>query len=364
LPKAPLDLVSGRRRGPAASIARAALRAASWPYGLVIRLRNRLYDAEALTAARLGVPVVSVGNITVGGTGKTPLVIWIAGELVDAGYRPLVVSRGYGPKLERQPGDRRPVVGRMNDECGVIAERAPQAEQAIGPDRTSVAREGLERTSADVVVLDDGFQHRRLARDLDVVCLGAKDSFGLGYLLPRGLLREPPSSLARADFVVVTSGEPLPEDESEALGAEIGAFTDAPVVEASYRPSAVVDLAEGRDLGLERLQGTKVVAAAGLANPDAFWETVGALGAVCAETVALADHVAYDEALVGDLVDRCRRTGADALLVTQKDAVKLKALETGGAPVWFVGVDLVFSRGEDVLRGALRDLPYGDAREE
>jgi tetraacyldisaccharide 4'-kinase len=190
-----LDLVRGRRRGVLPSLARLGLGAAAAGYGIGAGLRNLAYDRGWGKAHHAALPVVSVGNLTLGGTGKTPMVEWVCRWFRERAVRATIASRGYGG----QAG--------LNDEGRVLEDNLPDVPHLQGRDRVELARIAVEELEAEVLVLDDGFQHRRLARDLDIVLLDALEPFGFGRLFPRGLLREPPSSLRRADVVVLTRSD-------------------------------------------------------------------------------------------------------------------------------------------------------------
>src|SRR5438876_5539483 len=186
------DLISGRARGVGSSLCRLALSVASGPYGSAVHLRNWCYDRGWLPTHRPPVPVISVGNLTAGGTGKTPCVEYLARFLQARGLRPAVLSRGYRGN------------GRPNDEALILEANLPDVPHLQGKDRVTRASQAVRVFGADVLILDDGFQHRRLRRDLDLVLIDAMNPWGHGRLLPRGLLREPISSLRRADAVIVT----------------------------------------------------------------------------------------------------------------------------------------------------------------
>ena len=203
------DLVRGRRRGFGPALARLGLTAASVPYGTAVRLRNRLFDAGWKARHRAAVPVVSVGNLTLGGTGKTPCVEYLARFYRDRGFRVAILSRGYGGGDAAGTGP--------NDEALVLEENLPDVPHLQGADRVALAGVAVEELEADLLILDDGFQHRRLARDLDVVLLDATDPFGQGRLFPRGLLREPASSLRRADAVLVSRCDQVAESSVREL---------------------------------------------------------------------------------------------------------------------------------------------------
>ncbi len=187
------DLVSGRRKGLAATFTRGVLRVAEMPYALAVSARNRRYDRGAHLTHRAGVPVISVGNLTLGGTGKTPMVKWLAQRLQNSGVRVAIVSRGYGAAN-----------GAPNDEAMELAAALPNVPHIQSRDRVAAAARAIQGFHSQVLLLDDGFQHRRLARDLDIVLLDALEPFGFEHVFPRGTLREPLAGLRRADFVCLS----------------------------------------------------------------------------------------------------------------------------------------------------------------
>ncbi|MGD8439493.1 MAG: tetraacyldisaccharide 4'-kinase [Holophagae bacterium] len=307
-------------------------------YRGVVAARGHAYRRGWLRAARLSVPVVSVGNLTFGGTGKTPTVIALVRDLVRRGRHPSILTRGYGRTASHpvvvvgpEPGVTAALAG---DEPLEMASRLPGVPVVVDADR---ARGGVEavRRGADVLVLDDGFQHLGLDRDLDLVLIDAGDPWGGGRLPPRGRLREPVSGLARADAVLVTK---LPVDAGPVLAA-VRAVVDevapgTPVLAARLAPTAV-RRPEGRT-GPEVLDGAKVVALAGIGRPEGFAELLRAAGAVLCATRWFDDHHRYKPDEVDEVLGAA--AAVDAVVVTTaKDAVKLP----GDAPVWVVEAAMV-----------------------
>lgn len=299
---------------------RAWLAPLSKVFGAAVARRNRRFDAGH-GVERLDVPVVSVGNLTVGGTGKTPLVAWIARHWLATGGRPAVVSRGYGsdagvgPRLVSAGEGPLLPVARTGDEPRELARALPGVTIVVGSDRVRGARFAIER-GADLIVLDDGFQHRRLARDLDLVLLDRSAPFGDGRLLPAGSLREPPASLARADLVLVTR---LAEDEAlpPALVSEI----------ASHAPGVPVLRAGHRRTGFFRPDGSalapprRVVAFCAIADPAAFRRELEASGATVVGWAERRDHAAFDAATLAGLRETARAEDA-VLVTTDKDLAR------------------------------------------
>ncbi len=331
------DLVSGRRRGPLAAAARAGLWAASVPYGAGVRVRNRLFDLGFKKTVKLPVPVVCVGNLSLGGTGKTPMVEWVARQLVDMGRRPAVVSRGYG----------------AGDEARVLEDNLPDVPHLCGADRAVMALTAVEELEADCVVLDDGFQHRRLHRDLDLVLIDSARPPSDDRLFPRGTLREPVSGLSRAGVVVLTRFDQRPAG-TDPRGWLAKRFPNLPTATASHAPVELV-AADGTTAGLPLVRDRPVGLVSGIGNPAAFRRTTAAVGADTCGELVFADHHAYTRADVDALGRWAGGLPADALvLTTQKDLVKLRLTELAGRPVYALRIGIRFLDAESVVRDALR----------
>ncbi|HNQ21577.1 MAG TPA: tetraacyldisaccharide 4'-kinase [Phycisphaerae bacterium] len=332
---------------------RAALRVAAGLYGLGVRARNRHYDRPG--APRIvPIPVLSVGNLTAGGTGKTPLVIDLVQRLERLGCNPVVVSRGYGAA-----GDE------PNDEQRLIQRHCPTVTCLADPDRVRAALDAHENYGADTIVLDDGFQHRRLARDLDIVLIDATCPFGFGYLLPRGLLREPPSALRRADVIVISRADQVARHELEQLDARVRVLApQATHLQCRHRVTGVEQL-DGTPL--PDLAGQRAVVFAGIGNPDPFLTTVRTLGITVVGRQWWPDHHQYRTHDLLDLLKPGRFPPFDLLLTTEKDAVKLAGLPqtpAARAGVVRVAIDFLGDGGtvlDRMLREscARRDAPLG-----
>jgi tetraacyldisaccharide 4'-kinase len=300
----------------------------SVPFWLLSGLRGVAYDRGWLRSEAAGVPVLSVGNLTVGGTGKTPLVLWLAAELRALGRRPGVAARGY----RRAPG------AELNDEGLLLARRLPGLLQRQDKDRLAAAR-ALVAAGADVVVLDDGFQHRRLQRDVDIVCLDADRPFGNGLLLPAGELRERPRALRRAHVAVLTRADAI---AAEALAERRQRLLRlAPHLElyaCAHRPRDVVRMPELEPLPLTALRGRRCVLLSGIARPQDFAASVQALGGEIVRHVVRPDHAGHAAAVVGELGALARARDA-WLVTTEKDDVKLGA---AAGPRHVLRIDLQF----------------------
>jgi len=313
-----------------------ALAPAGAVFGRIISARNALFDAEIFSAERLSVPVLCVGNLTTGGTGKTPIVSMIAARLTTGGLRVAILSRGYGGAAGAGPlvlrdgrldSDAPPAdPATTGDEPILLSHQLPGVPIVIGADRRLTGRFAVERLGAQVLLLDDGFQHRRLARDLDIVALDAMDPFGHYHMLPSGLLREPISALRRAGVIVVTRSHP--DDPLETLRKVLSRMNPAaPVFRAWHRPLGLVPIAAGAAAGGDRdpgwLSGRKVAAFCAIGNPEGFHALLESVGVAVVLFRAWRDHHRYAPEELESFADEARRAGAEAILTTEKDAVRL-----------------------------------------
>jgi len=339
-----LRLIRGEVRSFPASAARLGLGLLGGGYSIGVSARNLAFDRGWKAAHRVGIPVVSIGNLTLGGTGKTPMVEWVARRLRARGKRVAILSRGYGQ------------AGGMNDEGRVLEDNLPDVPHLQGSDRVALARIAAEELEAEAVVLDDGFQHRRLARDLDLVLLDALDPFGLGRIFPRGLLREPVGSLRRAGVVILSRADLIPEEARRTLRAEAGRHA-GPLrwAEARHAPRDLID-SSGQSSPLGRLDGLRLAAFCGLGNPEGFRRTLLGMGLTIAGFRTFPDHHPYAATDVADLSSWARSLGADLALTTQKDLVKLRALALGPVPLRALRIGLEFLAGEAVLDEALAQV--------
>lgn len=318
-----------------------ALTPLSWLFGGATAVRNLLFDVGLLRAQALGLPAVSIGNLTVGGTGKTPVAAWVAAELRALGARPAILLRGYG-----------------DDESLVHARLNPGLPVLPDPDRVASAA-AARAAGATVLVLDDAFQHRRAARDVDIVLVAAEQR-GAHRLLPAGPLREGKRALRRAALLVVTR-KSATLAEAEAAAAEWTGFSGAP-------PTAIVALRPGElrpadpsselpPVALAELRGARLLAVSAIGAPAAFEAQLAEVGARV-EAVRFADHHPFTASDVSSLATR--GAAADRVVCTLKDAVKLSAQwPRQGPPLWYLSQAVVVERGEAVLRAAFQRLVPG-----
>jgi tetraacyldisaccharide 4'-kinase len=335
------DLVSGRRRGVGASVLRGLLRLAETPYAAAARWRNVRYDTGRAEVLRVRVPVVSVGNLTVGGTGKTPLVRWIAEWLVDRGVRVAIVSRGY-----RAEGDG------LNDEGRELAQLLPNVPHVQNPDRVAGANQAIDQFGCQVVLLDDGFQHRRLARDLDIVLLDALEPFGFEHVVPRGTLREPVDGLRRAQVVCLSRADLVSTDQRHEIRQRVNQVAPAAAwCELAHVPSRLLNVA-GESQPLAVLAGRRVAAFCGIGNPAGFRHALAAVGCDVVLWREFPDHHAYREADLAKLSEAAAAEGAEVLVSTHKDLVKLPQ-QLGRWPLWALQVEMSVLAGRDAMEHAL-----------
>ena len=320
------NLLSGEQRGMVPGLVRFTLGLVEPFYVAAIRQRNHRFDTGRRKANQLPRPVISVGNVTTGGTGKTPMVIDLCRKLSKQGIEmPGILLRGYG-----------------NDEVVELTEALTGiAEVEANPDRAVGAAVMLQRNPAvEAFVLDDGFQHRQIARDLDIVLIDATQPWGFGHVLPRGLLREPLASLQRADAVVVTRCDQVSPEAPEApevlkqLDEKIARYHgEPPIAHVAMAWTTVLDDAN-KSMPVEALRDQSVAAVCGLGNPDVFFNMLEQHGAVLKMQRALPDHAPYTQAVVQQLEQTAQAAGATTLVMTQKDWVKWRTLEARTLPVW------------------------------
>jgi len=336
-------------------------------YSAIARTRLALYHAGALTAHRIGAPVISVGNITVGGTGKTPLVEWLARRLAGEGQRVCILTRGYARADQRQrvvvSDGERVLAGAVEggDEPRLLAEMLQGLPVAIisDRDRVAAARWALENFHSEVFILDDGFQHLRMARDLDIVTIDAADPWGSGRLLPVGRLREPLRQLARADLIVITRAEQA--SNVDALRAQIESLSGGrPVLAARTKTRAIRPLLSSTpNRSAQELIEQPAGAFCAIGNPQAFFAHLRRDGHTLRYTRAFPDHHTYTQSDIDALARQALQENAHLLLTTAKDAVKLRSLSFS-LPCYVIQAGLQFD-DETTLLGLAREAVAGQS---
>jgi tetraacyldisaccharide 4'-kinase len=322
-------------------------------YSLVVDRRSAFYERGVFKQHRVRVPVISVGNITVGGTGKTPLVEWIARALAAEGGRPCVVTRGYrrnskGRVVASNGIDISATLHEAGDEAFMLAESLKgKAAVVCDADRVAGANWAIENLQTDVIILDDGFQHRRIARDLDIVAIDATNPWGNGHLLPAGTLREPLAALSRADCFVITRADDAVQaaalqNELRRLNGNVTIFT------------SVTNLSEMRDLATNVSapldpKSHAIAAFCAIGNPESFFALLKREGFQLKYQRAFRDHHRFNQSDLNRVEDAAQNAGAKLLVTTAKDAVKLRELKLE-MPCYVAGIAIDIAPSEDFRR--------------
>ena len=323
--------------------------------GILIRLRNGLYDMRFLVPDRLSVPVISIGGLTVGGAGKTPVVRHLARRLKDAGYKPAVLSRGYGRETS---GTFRSVPDinwqDVGDEPAFLASILPDIPVIVGNNRTSAGRLAVEQYNADVLLLDDGFQHRNTGRLVDIVVHDASQQLNPWHLLPLGPFREPLSSLRRASAVVLTRTDQAPNGVQSAETFKIQ-FPQLPVIKTIYVPTSLRRMADDKKLTLEWLIDRDLIVLCGIANPTSFAQTVSDIGGCVYRIQAYPDHHPFSNSDLDNVMFMAKETGVKWIITTEKDAVRIQNHPIRDHLV-LLDIELQFISGEPALEKLLSTL--------
>lgn len=326
-----MRIISGEEKGIGASAGRAALSALSGLYRFGYEMRRAIYGIGLKRQSRVNARVVSVGNITAGGAGKTPAAIYFARRFAEERRNVIVLSRGYG---RTTPADEPLAVSddsgillsprESGDEPFLIARKLPGVPVVVCGDRAKGARFGIEKFGAEVIVLDDGFQHVALARDEDIVVIDCTAPFGHGRLLPRGLLREPLSALKRATCFLLTRAD---ESSSEHVIRVLDRINPAAqILKSRHCPKRLIKLKEQTEMPRDCLSGKRVIALSSIGNPQAFEKTVERLGANVVESLRFNDHYWYRPSDVERIQAVRKRVGAEYVVTTEKDGVRLNIL--------------------------------------
>ena len=326
---------------------RCLLRVLSIPYGLVVYLRNRAFDLGLLQCLSCGAPVICVGNLSLGGTGKTPLVSWIARHLKASKMQPCIVSRGYGARQ-----------GQQNDEAAELSLILPDILHYAHHDRIVAARKAVT-TGSDVVILDDGFQHRRLVRDTNIIAVDATDPYGCGFLFPRGFLRESLREVRRADAIVLTRSTLVDESKRKEIRNTFQKLCPTkPLIwaESDHKPMRLRQ-SSGIERPLDFLCRKKIVAFAGIGNPDAFHRSLMSMDTHVVAFRPFPDHHMYSQNDLTSLGTWGSQQKAELFITTLKDLVKIQKDTLEGIPVVAVEIEIDFLVGrqeiEALIEGAV-----------
>ena len=350
-----MDIISGQRAGLTSGALRAGLSLLEPFYAAAMALRNQAFDGGWKLQIRIPATVISVGNLTAGGTGKTPTVAWVVRTLQSLGATPAIISRGY-------KGD-----GGTNDEKLVLDQLVPGVLHRLNPDRVAAARDLVvlpESERPHALVLDDAFQHRRIARNFDLVLIDCLNPWGYGHLLPRGLLREPLRSLRRASCVLMTRSDQVEGETRQSILDTIQRWTSAPVLMSRFQPTRFIN-ARGETRSLSELLPLRTAAFCGIGNPTGFRRTLTSRGIAIPDDRfrTYPDHHAYPLPDTESIGAWAQSLKAECLLTTLKDLVKISSIRLEGIPVWALEIELRFedeqaeSQLRELLRGVLHKSP-------
>lgn len=332
----------------------------SFFYGFLYQLRSFLYQVKLLPAKKISTKVICVGNLTTGGTGKTPIVKKLALDLLSKGRRIVIISSGYGSKgadpLIISKGDKTQLaVEQAGDESYLLARDLKKIPIIKGRNRYQAAELAQKIFAPDIILLDDGFQHLQLKRDLDIVVIDALHPFGWDHLLPRGLLREPKEALQRAGAIIISRATHLPKKELLQLQKTIKEYNKkAPLFTAEHYPAYLRPLfsQQGEDLlSFSSIKGKRVITFSGIGNPSAFIRTVKELGATIVDSFFFPGHHYYKQGELRNLQEEAEIKKADYLITTEKDAVKLdtRSFFPPGIEPLVLGIDISIENSKDLL---------------
>ncbi|MDH3974497.1 MAG: tetraacyldisaccharide 4'-kinase [Deltaproteobacteria bacterium] len=302
-------------------------------YGLVVRARISLYKWGLKEMKSLPCKVISVGNITVGGTGKTPVVEYIARQLTEKGLKVAILSRGYKGNSDgpvNVVSDGKSVLmepGQAGDEPYMLARRLKKIPVIVGPDRYETGTYALNNFKIDALILDDAYQHIRLKRDINILLIDSERGFGNGHLFPRGPLREPLSNADRADIILLTRCRSKAETGSALILDSLKLNALPPTFKSGYEPTKMRSFRTGREEAAAILTGKKIVALSGIANPASFSALLSALGGELLHEAVFADHHAYSINDIDRVMKKAESLGADMIVTTEKDAVKIEDID-------------------------------------
>ncbi len=373
-----LEVILEERRGPRATLVRALLWACSKVFQAAIKTRGFLYNVRILRDSTLGVQVIAVGNLTVGGTGKTPVVEKFARELRDQGRNVAILSRGYRSKptplhtrllnkifLRNDTTPPRVVSDGKSllldsemagDEPYMLASNLKDVVVLVDKDRVKSGRYAIEKFGCDTLLLDDGFQYWKLrGRRQDIVLVDRQQPFGNERLLPRGTLREPPSHLARASTIFITKSDGATYE----LRRRITQYNPtAGIIECIHHPLYLEDIFTGQRLGLDFLKGRKVASLSGIAQPESFEQSLVKLGAELVYSKRFADHHRFTQQEVINVINRSKKRQAETIVTTQKDAVRFPKVDRRDLPIFFMRVEIKILSGANDFHDCVRRICF------
>jgi tetraacyldisaccharide 4'-kinase len=373
-----LEVILEQRRGPKAALVRGVLYAFSKLFQVGVKARRALYNYRIFRDSTLGVQVIAVGNLTVGGTGKTPVVEKFARELRDEGRNVAILSRGYrskpAPMLERllnklflrddttpprvvSDGKSLLLDSEMaGDEPYMLASNLKDVVVLVDKDRVKSGRYAIEKFGCDTLLLDDGFQYWKLrGRRLDIVLIDRQQPFGNERLLPRGTLREPPSHLARASTIFITKSD---GNTAELRRRITEVNPTAGIIECIHHPLYLEDVFTGQRLELDYLQGRRVASLSGIAQPESFEQSLVRLNASLVYSKRFADHHRFSQQEVINAINRGKKRQAEAIITTQKDAVRFPKIDRRDLPIFFMRVEIKILSGAKDFQDCVRKICF------
>lgn len=329
------------------------LKIISWVYEFIVRLRNTLYKKNILKTKKLPCILISIGNITVGGTGKTPVTIYVAKLVEKLGYKVAVISRGYKGRFEKHGGivsdGKKMCVDAVDagDEPFMIASKLKTVPVVVGGNRFKAGSIAVKTFSPDVIVLDDAFQHLKLARDINLILLDYVNPFGNNFLLPRGVLREPISSLLRSDGIIFTRSDA----KGNNLQKKINVIKNLPVFKSFHKPYLYKIVPEDENMSivshrsrndLKWLNGKGVVVFSGIARNDDFFNTVQKLGCNIKKKISFIDHCSYSDKDIASIFNFSKEVGADCIVTTEKDYMRIINIRSWPVMLVVIGIEVSF----------------------
>ena len=373
-----LEVIFEERHDFKARLMRGSLFGGSKVFEVLIKIRRWLYNMRILRDKTLGIQVIAIGNLTVGGTGKTPVVEKLARELRDEGRNVAILSRGYRSKptplhkqlvnkiLLRQDKTPPRIVSdgksllldseTAGDEPYMLASNLKDVVVLVDKDRVKSGRYAIEKFGCDILLLDDGFQYWDLqGRRHDVVLIDRQQPFGNEHLLPRGTLREPPSHLARAHTIFITKSDGKTKELRERI-AELN--SSAAIIECVHQPLYFEDVFTGERKDLELLKGKKVASLSGIAQPESFEQSLTKLGGELVYSKRFADHHRFSQQEILNAINRAKKRQADIIITTQKDAVRFPKIDRRDVPFYFMRVEIKIVDGADDFRDCVRKICF------
>ena len=375
-----VEVILHGKTGFTANIFRAFLRLLSFVYAGLIRLRLKLYRERFIHDHHLGVPVISIGNLTVGGTGKTPVAELLARALQNNGRRVAILSRGYKSKRQKRVRVWRKWLARLRgaklpqnpprvvsdgknilldsfnagDEPYMLARNLPGVAIVVDKDRVKAGAHAIEKFGSDILLLDDGLQYIRLKHRLDMVLIDRTAPWGTGYMLPRGTLREPPRHLKRASYIFLTKCD---GGDNKELISELRRYNRvAEIIECRHRPLHLENIHTGEHISLEKLRAAYIGVVSGIAVPESFESSLRKLGAKVEVTRRFADHHRFSHRDIEEFIERCERRDVDMIVTTEKDFVRFPVLPPADVPIYFLRVEIEIVSGQLVFDRMIRIL--------